>query len=178
MPLDPVDTTTDHGTYKGDPAPVAFGKLNDNDAYLEQLAEAGGEAARVADGKAVAAAATASAAQSAASAAAPKASPSITGTLTSTQTVLESGVGAVRTIFDLAAPNGDDDRMQLLAVRTTAGTGWTGVIYRLRRVVNGFQQGIIEFGQPGANTSVTIDGGKPWSTANTTVDSNNFIKRA
>jgi len=38
MALNPIDTTTDHGSYKGDPAPVAFGKVNDNDSYLEELA--------------------------------------------------------------------------------------------------------------------------------------------
>ena len=40
MTLNPVDTFTDHGNYKGDPAKVAFVKLNENDAYLEQLAKA------------------------------------------------------------------------------------------------------------------------------------------
>lgn len=40
MPLNPVDTTTDHGSYKGDPAKTAFNKLNDNDVYLEQQAQA------------------------------------------------------------------------------------------------------------------------------------------
>ncbi len=29
-----IDTTTDHGTYKGDPAKVAFGKVNDNFSQL------------------------------------------------------------------------------------------------------------------------------------------------
>lgn len=48
MPLTPVDTTTDHGTYKGDPARVAFGKLNDNDVYLEQLASSASSAANAA----------------------------------------------------------------------------------------------------------------------------------
>lgn len=118
-----------------------------------------------------------SSALSIANAAAPKASPSFTGTVSSTQSTLETSVGATRVILDLASPNGDDDRFQLLSTRFQAGTGWTGVIWRLRRIVNGFQQGIIEFGQPAANSSVTIDGGKPWTTANTTVDSNNFIKR-
>lgn len=112
------------------------------------------------------------------STAAPKDSPSFTGSITSTQSTLETGVGAVRMILDMASPDGDDDRLQLLAVRIQAGSGWVGVIWRLRRIVNGFQQGIIEFGQPASNTSVTIDGGKPWTSANTTVDSNNFIKRA
>lgn len=32
-----IDTTTDHGTYKGDPAKVAFEKVNANDAELYQL---------------------------------------------------------------------------------------------------------------------------------------------
>lgn len=178
MPLNPVDTTTDHGTYKGDPAKVAFGKLNDNDAYLDGRATEGIDAAAAADSKATAADDKATAAQAAADAAAPKASPSFTGQIASSQTTLETSVGAVRTVFDLAAPNGDDDRLQLLSVRTAAGSGWTGVIWRMRRIVNGFQQGILEFGQPSSNTSVTIDGGRPWTSANTTVDGNNFIKRA
>ncbi|MBH1625986.1 hypothetical protein I5U62_03475 [Stenotrophomonas maltophilia] len=38
MPLTPVDTTTDHGSYKGDPAKVAFEKVNANDVYLEGVA--------------------------------------------------------------------------------------------------------------------------------------------
>ncbi|MCI2243776.1 hypothetical protein L3067_04035 [Xanthomonas sp. PPL568] len=38
MALNLIDTTTDHGSYKGDPANVAFGKVNDNDKYLEGLA--------------------------------------------------------------------------------------------------------------------------------------------
>lgn len=171
MPLNPVDITTDHGTYKGDPAKVAFGKVNDNDTYLDGRATAALNAAAAADTKATAA-------QSTANAAAPKANPSFTGQISSSQSTLETGVGSVRTVFDLAAPNGDDDRMQLLAVRTVAGSGWTGVIWRLRRLVNGFQQGIVEFGQPSTNTGVTIDGGRPWTSANTTVDGNNFIKRA
>jgi len=52
MALDPVDTTTDHGTYKGDPAPVAFSKVNDNDLYLEELAKASGDLAAAAVPKA------------------------------------------------------------------------------------------------------------------------------
>lgn len=171
MAITPVDTNTDHGTYKGDPAKAAFEKLNDNDAYLDGRATAAINAAATADSKATSA-------QSTANNAAPKAAPSFTGTVSSTQTPLETGAGAVRTILELAAPNGDDDKMQLLAVRTAAGSGWTGVIWRFRRLVNGFQQGILEFGQPSANTGVTIDGGRPWTSANTTVDGNNFIKRA
>ncbi|WP_343649500.1 hypothetical protein [Stenotrophomonas sp.] len=171
MPLNPVDTATDHGSYKGDPAKVAFEKLNDNDAYLDNRVTTALESAAAADEKATSA-------QDAANAAAPKASPFFTGVISSAQTPLESGAGSVRTIFDMSAPNGDDDKLQLLAVRVTAGSGWTGVIWRLRRLVNGFQQGILEFGQPSANTGVTIDGGRPWTSANTTVDGNNFIKRA
>lgn len=38
MPLRPIDTTTNHGTYIGDPLPTAFEKVNDNDLYLEGLA--------------------------------------------------------------------------------------------------------------------------------------------
>lgn len=118
------------------------------------------------------------AAQAKADAALPKSSPSATGPLTvNGASPMETTVGATRVAIDLAVSNGDDDRMQLLATRNAAGSGWTGVIWRLRRIVNGFQQGIIEFGQPASNTSVTIDGGKPWTTANTTVDGNNFIKR-
>lgn len=39
MPLKKIDITTDHGTWVGDVFPVAFTKTNDNDEYLEQLAE-------------------------------------------------------------------------------------------------------------------------------------------
>ena len=42
-----IDTTTDHGTYKGDPAKVAFEKVNANDAelygYFAGLAAVGGD---------------------------------------------------------------------------------------------------------------------------------------
>ena len=169
QPID-IDTVQPNGK-KGDPARVMSQKINANDTYLEGVATSGIDAAAVADGKAVAA-------HNTANAAAPKASPSFTGTISSTQTPLETGAGAVRTIFEFGAPNGDDDKMQLLAVRTVAGSGWTGVIWRFRRIVNGFQQGILEFGQPSTNTGVTIDGGRPWTSANTTVDGNNFIKRA
>lgn len=37
MPLNPVDTSTDHGSYKGDPAKAAFEKINNNFAYLAGL---------------------------------------------------------------------------------------------------------------------------------------------
>ncbi|MBN5030950.1 hypothetical protein JY419_16095 [Stenotrophomonas maltophilia] len=37
MPRQIIDTTTDHGTYKGDPAKVAFTKGNDNDGELYGL---------------------------------------------------------------------------------------------------------------------------------------------
>lgn len=39
MPLNKIDTTTDHGTWRGDLFPVAFTKANDNDEYLEQVAK-------------------------------------------------------------------------------------------------------------------------------------------
>ncbi|KOO86026.1 hypothetical protein VL21_06890 [Stenotrophomonas maltophilia] len=40
MALQPIDTSTDHGTYKGDPAKTAFDKVNANDMYLQGLASA------------------------------------------------------------------------------------------------------------------------------------------
>lgn len=70
MPLNPVDTTTDHGTYKGDPAKTAFGKVNANDQYLEQLAQG-------ADTKATAA-------KSVADAALPKSGGTVTGPINRT----------------------------------------------------------------------------------------------
>lgn len=165
MPRQEIDLTTPQPNGKmGEPTKSAWEKVNDMTA---EIYPAISDAQDSADS-----------AQSTANLAAPKASPSFTGSITSTQVALETGVGATRTVFDLSAPNGDDDRFQLLAIRTEAGTGWTGVVWRLRRIVNGFQQGIIEFGQPASNSSVTINGGNPWTSANTTVDSNNFIKRA
>lgn len=38
-----IDTTTDHGTYKGDPAKLAFDKANDNFAELYSLIALGGD---------------------------------------------------------------------------------------------------------------------------------------
>lgn len=75
MPLNPVDTTTDHGTYKGDPAATAFNKLNDNDQYLEELAKGAADAA-------IEAKTTADAAQETADAALPKVGGNVAGTLT------------------------------------------------------------------------------------------------
>lgn len=166
-----IDLTTPQPNGKmGEPTKAAWGKVNDMTAEIYPDIS-------TALTNSSSAISTANSAQATANAAAPKASPSFTGPITSTQAALENGFGATRVILDLSSPNGDDDRFQLLATRTQAGSGWTGVIWRIRRIVNGFQQGIIEFGQPVSNTSVTIDGGKPWTTANTTVDSNNFIKR-
>lgn len=48
MPLTPIDIATDHGTYRGDPAKVAFGKVNANDQYLEQIAQAASQQATTA----------------------------------------------------------------------------------------------------------------------------------
>lgn len=167
-----IDLTTPQPNGKmGEPTKAAWEKVNDMTAEIYPNIS-------TALDNSSSALSTANSAQSTANAAAPKASPSFNGTITSTQSTLETGVGAVRIILDMASPNGDDDRLQLLATRIQAGSGWTGVIWRLRRIVNGFQQGIIEFGQPASNTGVTIDGGKPWTSANTTVDANNFIKRA
>lgn len=166
-----IDLTTPQPNGKmGEPTKSAWEKVNDMTAEIyPNVSTALDDSSN--------ALSTANAAQTTANAASPKASPSFTGPISSSQSQLETGVGATRVIFDLSSPNGDDDRFQLLATRIQAGSGWEGVIWRLRRIVNGFQQGIIEFGRPASNTSVTIDGGRPWTTANTTVDSNNFIKR-
>lgn len=40
MSLQPIDTSTDHGTYKGDPAKTAFDKVNANEQFLLGVANA------------------------------------------------------------------------------------------------------------------------------------------
>lgn len=123
---------------------------------------------------------TANAAKTAASAALAKLNPTGTGLLkTEAVTPIANSSGDTRLVFDMGVSNGTDDRIQLLCTRVTANNDWQGTIWRLRRIVNGFQQGMIEFGQGQIATggAVTINGAVPWTTANTTVDGNNFIKR-
>lgn len=170
----------------GDNPTAAFVKLDANDADLDARLAA---VKATADGAATTADLAAAVAPKADKAYVdtqdttklPKTNPSATGALTiAAATPMESGAGATRTLLDIAVNNGTDDRIQLLCTRITANGDWQGTIWRLRRIVNGFQQGIIEFGggQIGNGSIVTINSAVPWTSANTTVDGNNFIKRA
>lgn len=182
MPLTPIDTTTDHGSYKGDPAKTAFGKVNDNDAYLDGRIDAVAIAAANADTKATNAG-------SAAAAAVPKAggeAGAMTGPL-----VMRGGGTAVRRANLAHNANASSDFGARFTLSYDASNSDLAGLFLVPTGANGFESQFQVWLKDGdffnsayvpmlvvTRQNVSFGGNNIWHAGNTTVDANNFIKRA
>lgn len=182
MPLTPIDTTTDHGSYRGDPAKTAFGKVNDNDAYLDGRINTVATAAATADTKAANAGA-------AAAAAVPKSGGeggAMTGTL-----VMRGGGTAVRRANFFHNANATSDFGAKLTLSYNASNSDLAGVFLVPTGPNGFESHCQVWLKDGdffnsayvqvltiTRTAVSFRGSVLWHAGNTTVDANNFIKRA
>ncbi|MBH1392442.1 hypothetical protein I5U25_05920 [Stenotrophomonas maltophilia] len=182
MPLTPIDTTTDHGSYRGDPAKTAFGKVNDNDAYLDGRINTVATAAATADTKAANAGA-------AAAAAVPKSGGeggAMTGTL-----VMRGGGTAVRRANFFHNANATSDFGAKLTLSYNASNSDLAGVFLVPTGPNGFESQCQVWLKDGdffnsayvqvltiTRTAVSFRGSVLWHAGNTTVDANNFIKRA
>lgn len=182
MPLTPIDTTTDHGSYRGDPARTAFGKVNDNDAYLDGRINTVATAAATADTKAANAGA-------AAAAAVPKSGGeggAMTGTL-----VMRGGGTAVRRANFFHNANATSDFGAKLTLSYNASNSDLAGVFLVPTGPNGFESQCQVWLKDGdffnsayvqvltiTRTAVSFRGSVLWHAGNTTVDANNFIKRA
>ncbi|YCT78014.1 hypothetical protein QV000_09180 [Stenotrophomonas maltophilia] len=182
MPLTPIDTTTDHGSYRGDPAKTAFGKVNDNDAYLDGRINTVATAAAAADTKAANAGA-------AAAAAVPKSGGeggAMTGTL-----VMRGGGTAVRRANFFHNANATSDFGAKLTLSYNASNSDLAGVFLAPTGPNGFESQCQVWLKDGdffnsayvqvltiTRTAVSFRGSVLWHAGNTTVDANNFIKRA
>lgn len=182
MPLTPIDTTTDHGSYRGDPAKTAFGKVNDNDAYLDGRINTVATAAATADTKAANAGA-------AAAAAVPKSGGeggAMTGTL-----VMRGGGTAVRRANFFHNANATSDFGAKLTLSYNASNSDLAGVFLAPTGPNGFESQCQVWLKDGdffnsayvqvltiTRTAVSFRGSVLWHAGNTTVDANNFIKRS
>lgn len=182
MPLTPIDTTTDHGSYRGDPAKTAFVKVNDNDAYLDGRISTVANAAATADTKA-------SNAASVAAAAVPK-SGGETGAMTGTL-VMRGGGNAVRRANFFHNANASSDFGAKLTLSYNASNSDLAGVFLVPTGANGFESQFQVWLKDGdffnsayvsmlvvTRQNVSFRGNNLWHAGNTTVDANNFIKRA
>ncbi|WP_132809898.1 hypothetical protein [Stenotrophomonas sp. ASS1] len=167
MPLNPVDTTTDHGSYKGDPAKTAFGKLNDNDAYLDGRINGVATAAANADTKATNAAAVA----------AGKATKGSNGTWPDAIPTASSLWGSPARIQRWNSNSADRPVPFGLAICWSTMGHFNKVNDNWISQMGFGTDGEVYYTQS-VNGNQFVAWRKFWSTGNTTVDANNFIKRA
>ncbi len=180
QPID-IDTVQPNGK-KGDPAKIAFGKVNDNDAYLDGRISTVATAAATADTKATNAG-------SAAAAAVPKAGGEA-GAMTGTLVIRGSGTATRRANFYHNA-NASVDFGAKLTLSYAASTTDLAGLTLVPVGVNGYEcQAQVwlkdgDFFNSGyvqamtiTRSAVTFRGNAMWHAGNTTVDANNFIKRA
>ncbi|KOQ65680.1 hypothetical protein ABW41_00970 [Stenotrophomonas maltophilia] len=183
MALQPIniDTVQPNGK-KGDPARIAFGKVNDNDSYLDGRISTVATAAATADTKATNAG-------SAAAAAVPKAggeAGAMTGTL-----VMRGGGTAVRRANFFHNANATSDFGAKLTLSYNASNSDLAGVFLVPTGGNGFESQCQVWLKDGdffnsayvqvltiTRTAVSFRGSVLWHAGNTTVDANNFIKRA
>lgn len=134
MPLQPIDLTTPQPNGKmGEPTRSAWEKTNDNNSYLEGIAQA---------------------AQAKADAALPSSSPLVTANTDELRVVtsqVPSGQFQGRTPLNLLGyPGANVDAMRFYYYRADAsGTGWSNFNWRIIRNVDGTNVSFLEFTQNG-----------------------------
>lgn len=183
MALQPIsiDTVQPNGK-KGDPARIAFGKVNDNDAYLDGRISTVATAAANADTKATNAA-------SVAAAAVPKAggeAGAMTGNL-----VFRGAGSAVRRMSLFHNANSSADYGATFNLEYSASTTPLAGMLLLPVGANGYLCNAEIWLKDGdfynspyavmfrvSTTGISYRGNAVWHAGNTTVDANNFIKRA
>ncbi len=161
MALQPIniDTVQPNGK-KGDPARIAFGKVNDNDAYLDGRINTVATAAATADTKATNAGA-------AAAAAVPK-SGGEAGAMTGTLVMRGGGTAVRRANFFHNANATNDFGAKLTLSYNASNSDLAGIFFN-----SDYIQALTV-----TRTAVSFRGCALWHAGNTTVDANNFIKRA
>lgn len=177
-----IDTATNHGSYVGDLFPVAFGKANDNFNELYDKDTALTASIAATDQRAVAA-------KTAADAAVPKAGGEA-GAMTGTLVIRGSGTATRRANFYHNA-NASVDFGAKLTLSYAASTTDLAGLTLVPVGVNGYEcQAQVwlkdgDFFNSGyvqamtiTRSAVTFRGNTMWHAGNTTVDANNFIKRA
>ncbi|MBN5070509.1 MULTISPECIES: hypothetical protein [Stenotrophomonas] len=183
MALQPIniDTVQPNGK-KGDPARIAFGKVNDNDAYLDGRISTVATAAATADTKATNAG-------SAAAAAVPKAGGEV-GAMTGTL-VMRGGGTAVRRANLFHNANSSNDFGAKWTLSYNASNSDLAGVFLVPTGANGFESQFQVWLKDGdffnsayvsmlvvTRQNVSFRGNNLWHAGNTTVDANNFIKRA
>lgn len=183
MALQPIDITTPQPNGKlGDPARVMAEKINANEAYLDDRITTVATAAEDADTKATNAG-------NAAAAAVPKAggeAGAMTGTL-----VMRGGGNAARRANFFHNANASADFGAKLTLSYGASTSDLAGLFLVPTGANGFESQFQVWLKDGdffnsayvsmlvvTRQNVSFRGNNLWHAGNTTVDANNFIKRA